>query len=54
MGDSKPGENTGKLRFKLKGCLPIKIKAPALNAKEGILAIEEIQIAYGSLEIEEV
>lgn len=28
-----------------------KIKAPALNAKEGILAIEEMQIAYGSFTV---
>jgi phage tail-like protein len=31
------------------GCLPIKFKAPALNAKDGLIAIEEMQIAYESL-----
>lgn len=35
--------------FQLTGCLPIKLKAPSLNAKDGIVAIEEIQIAYESL-----
>jgi phage tail-like protein len=35
--------------FKLTGCLPLKLKAPALNAKEGLIAIEEMQIAYESL-----
>jgi hypothetical protein len=35
--------------FQLTGCLPVKLKAPALNAKEGLVAIEEIQIAYESL-----
>ena len=36
-------------RFLLSRCLPIKLKAPPLNAKEGILAVEELQIAYESL-----
>jgi hypothetical protein len=34
-------------------CLPLKMKAPALNAKEGLLAIEEMQLAYSFFEIEE-
>lgn len=38
--------------FKLRGCLPIKIKAPALNASDGLVAIEEMQIAYSSFTIE--
>jgi phage tail-like protein len=37
------------VRFLLKRCLPAKMKAPALNAKEGIIAIEEMQLAYESL-----
>jgi phage tail-like protein len=32
--------------FVLSGCLPTRIKAPALNAKDGAVAIEELQIAY--------
>lgn len=35
--------------FQLTGCLPVKLKAPALNAKDGLIAIEEMQIAYESL-----
>ena len=35
--------------FQLTGCLPVKLKAPALNAKDGLVAIEEMQIAYESL-----
>lgn len=38
------------MRFNLTGCLPIKLKAPALSAAEGGVAIEEMQIAYASLE----
>lgn len=37
--------------FNLTGCLPVKLKAPALNAKEGLIAIEEMQIAYESLQL---
>jgi phage tail-like protein len=44
------GRNT--VRFRLMDCLPLKIKAPALNAKDGILAIEEMQITYGSFTVE--
>jgi phage tail-like protein len=39
------------LYFKLRGCLPIKMKAPPLNAADGLVAIEEMQIAYGSFEV---
>lgn len=43
--------NQPKFRFELTDCLPIKIKAPALNAKDGAVGIEEMQIAYSSLTI---
>jgi phage tail-like protein len=36
-------------RFVLTRCLPVKLKAPQLNAKEGAVAIEEFQLAYESL-----
>ena len=41
------------VRFKLTGCLPVKIKAPPLNAMDGLVAIEEAQIAFETLEAEE-
>jgi phage tail-like protein len=43
---------TENARFSLTGCLPLKLKAPNLNALSGILAIEEIQIAYETLDVE--
>ena len=47
------GEAKGKNAvFKLTGCLPIKIKAPSLNAKDGGIAIEEMQIAYETIYLE--
>lgn len=36
-------------RFVLERCVPVKLKAPALNAKDGTIAIEELQLAYESL-----
>jgi phage tail-like protein len=39
------------LYFKVRGCLPIKIKAPPLNAADGLVAVEEMQIAYSSFTV---
>lgn len=33
-------------RFVLSRCLPVKVKAPSLNGKDGGVAIEELQLAY--------
>jgi phage tail-like protein len=43
---------TEQARFLVTGCLPVKLKAPALNAKDGLLAIEEMMIAYQTLSIQ--
>jgi phage tail-like protein len=40
---------TERARFILSRCLPVKLKAPVLNAKDGVVAIEELQLAYESL-----
>jgi phage tail-like protein len=40
-----------KAKFLLSRCIPVKLKAPALNAKEGGVAIEELQLAYESLKM---
>jgi len=40
------GEQTA---FLLTGCRPLKLKAPALSAREGGVAIEELQVAYTML-----
>ncbi|HZT75354.1 MAG TPA: phage tail protein [Vicinamibacterales bacterium] len=36
-------------RFIADGCLPIKLKGPALNAKDAQVAIEEMQVLYQTL-----
>jgi phage tail-like protein len=43
---------TEQLKFRLEGCIPTKLKAPALSGKDGQLAIEEMQVAYESLTLE--
>ena len=40
-------------RFVLSRCVPVKLKAPALSAKDGMVAIEELQLAYESMSLKE-
>jgi len=42
---------TERARFVLSRCVPVKLKAPPLNAKDGVIAIEEFQLAYESLKL---
>jgi phage tail-like protein len=44
-----PDGQTERMRFVLERCLPAKLKASPLNAKDGTIAIEEMQIAYETL-----
>jgi len=46
-----PDRTTKRATWTLARCVPIKIKAPALNAKDGIVAIEEMQLGYESLQL---
>lgn len=38
-------------RVVLQRCLPVKLKVPALNAKDGAVAVEELQLAYERLTV---
>lgn len=38
-------------RFQLSRCVPVKVKSPQLNAKDGGIAVEELQVAYESLQL---
>lgn len=40
---------TERARFLLSRCVPVKLKSPPLNAKDGAVAIEEFQLAYENL-----
>jgi phage tail-like protein len=45
--------STEQVSFELEGCLPIKLKAPTLSAKDGLIAVEEMQIAYELMKLKE-
>lgn len=47
--DATPEARTDRVVFTLTGCLPVKLKAPGLNGKDGLVAIEEMQVAYETL-----
>jgi phage tail-like protein len=44
---------TEQARFRLTRCVPVKLKAPPLNAKDGAVAIEELTLAYASLTLKD-
>lgn len=48
------GEPKGEavVKLNLTNCLPVKIKAPSLSAKDGLIAIEEMQLVYETLALE--
>jgi phage tail-like protein len=45
-------DRSERVRFLVRRCLPVKLKAPPLNAKDGMVAIEELQLAYESLSVQ--
>ena len=46
----RPDASEGpRARFLLSRCVPVKLKSPPLNAKDGGVAIEELQLAYETL-----
>jgi phage tail-like protein len=44
-----PDGSTEQARFILTRAMPVKLKAPSLNAREGTIAIEEMQLVYETL-----
>jgi phage tail-like protein len=46
-----PNGTTERARFRLTRCVPTKLKSPPLNAKEGAVAIEELQLSYESVSL---
>jgi len=42
-------DGTPSIQASLTGCLPIKLRAPALNARDGLVAIEELTLVYERL-----
>lgn len=37
------------IQFTVLGCLPVKMRAPSLNARDGMVAIEELTLVYEKL-----
>lgn len=46
-----PGGLDERVRFQLSRCVPVKVKAPQLNARDGQIAVEELQLAYETLQL---
>lgn len=44
-------DGTPSLEFVLTNCLPVRMRGPSLNASDGQVAIEELQIVYEELEV---
>lgn len=42
-------DGTPTIQATVTGCLPVKLRAPALNARDGLIAIEELTLAYEQL-----
>ena len=45
-------DGSPQVTFTLRDCLPIKLRAPGLKRREGVVAIEEMQLVYAALDIE--
>ena len=39
------------IQFTLTGCLPVKMRAPSLNAQNGLVAVEELSMVYEQLTV---
>jgi phage tail-like protein len=44
-------DGTPKVAFRLDGCLPVRMRGPNFHAKDGLVAIEELGLAYSSLTV---
>ena len=44
-------DSTPVIEFALEGCLPVRIRAPSLNAREGQVAVEELALVYQTMSV---
>jgi phage tail-like protein len=42
-------DGTPAIQFTVLGCLPVKLRAPGMNARDGLVAIEELSLVYEQL-----
>jgi len=39
------------IEFALQGCLPVRMRAPSLNAREGLVAVEELGLVFETMTV---
>jgi phage tail-like protein len=39
------------IEFALQGCLPVRMRAPSLNARDGLVAVEELALVYETMTV---
>jgi phage tail-like protein len=44
-------DGTPAVQYTLEGCLPVKMRAPSLNAREGLVAVEELSLVVSKLSV---
>ena len=44
-------DSTPVIEFHLEGCLPVRLRAPSLNARDGLVAVEELSMVYEKLTV---
>ena len=48
---NEDSDGTPAVVFSLEECLPVKMRAPSLNARDGLVAIEELGLVYRRLTV---
>jgi phage tail-like protein len=44
-------DGTPVIEFALHGCLPVRMRAPSLNARDGLVAVEELALVYETMSV---
>jgi phage tail-like protein len=44
-------DSTPVIEFALQKCLPVRMRAPSLNAKDGLVAVEELALVYETISV---
>ena len=44
-------DSTPVIEFALENCLPVRMRAPSLNAREGLVAVEELALVYETMSV---
>ncbi|MGA2828837.1 MAG: phage tail protein [Streptosporangiaceae bacterium] len=44
-------DSTPVIEFALQGCLPVRMRGPSLNAREGLVAVEELALVYETMSV---